>query len=89
MNSVTAFVDTKTLKYFTASVRALIYLGATHLNIRSFDDIDKYSKFDNRSISNGKIQVIGRLCPSLFPSIYEEFQKSGISARRKLAPMLL
>jgi hypothetical protein len=48
MSKIVAFVDIKTLKYFTASVRALIYLGVHHLNIRSFDDIDKFSKFSDR-----------------------------------------
>jgi hypothetical protein len=89
MSSLVAFVDTKTFKYFTASVRALIYLGATHLNIRSFDDIDKNSKFKTREQQNNKIQVIGRLAPSLFSDLFEKFQKSGVSKRRELAPMLL
>jgi len=48
MRNIVAFVDTKTLKYYTSSVRALIHLGATHMNIRSFDDIEKATTFNDK-----------------------------------------
>jgi hypothetical protein len=55
IRSIGAFVDIKTHKYYTACVRALIHLGASHINIRSYDDIAKKTSHNDKIHQKGKI----------------------------------